>query len=81
MVKKNKVYKKKVTKGKYLIKFNDNILGEAVMDVDGYFYLVFKNPTDGTWASWVLRAISDLLDELNKPWDDHITEYFKNNPE
>ena len=44
------------------------------MDVDGYFY--FWPTNDGCWSAYIMRSIADKLDEVNKKWDDQITEYF-----
>lgn len=73
----SKLTKKEITPSLFEIMFKDIVLGEAIRDVDGYFYFIFKKPMDGTWSPWVLRAIADMLDEMNKPWDDQINEYFK----
>lgn len=43
---------------------------------DGYYYF-FPNSTSGAWAGWWMRQIADKLDELNKPWEDHINETLK----
>lgn len=59
-------------------KENDHLLGYAIMLEDGYYSFSFDG--DGMWPSYALMAIAHKLDELNKPWDDHINEYFKNNP-
>jgi hypothetical protein len=41
------------------------------MNLDGY---------QGSWSSYDLRVIADLLDDLNKPWDNQVKEYFNNLP-
>lgn len=51
------------------------------MDTDGFFYVAMKREADGREELWYLRAIADKLDELNKPMNDHIDNYFKNNPQ
>ena len=40
---------------------------------DGYRYYFTSK---GMWSADNLRTIADYLDELNKPWDDHIQDYF-----
>jgi hypothetical protein len=48
------------------------------MDIDGYYYFDFKSE-NGIWTPIALRQVADLLEEINKPHDDGINEYFKNN--
>lgn len=72
-----KLHKNEITPSRFEISFNDIILGDAIRDVDGYFYFIFEQPVNGTWQAWTLRAIADVLDELNKAWDDQINAYFE----
>jgi hypothetical protein len=44
------------------------------MDVDGYYY--FWPSNDGCWPSHIMRSIANKLDEINKKWNDEVTEYF-----
>lgn len=70
-----------ISKGQCKVYFRsdyiDAYVGDFVLDVDGYFYFFSKEDTRGGWVSWQLRMLSEKLDELNKPWDDQINEYFK----
>lgn len=43
---------------------------------DGYWYANFSDVNRGVIASWGLNRIAALLDQLNKPWNDQITDYF-----
>ena len=54
---------------------NNLLVGELIMDVDGYFY--FWPSNDGCWVSHILRSIADKLDEINKDWDNKIKEELK----
>lgn len=55
---------------------NDKLIGDFVMDVDGYYY--FKPITnDGYWNSNALRIIADYLDKINESYDRHVIKYFK----
>lgn len=56
---------------------NGDLIGEFILDDDGYYYFYIPNVQTGIWASHVLREVADKLDELNKPWDDNINDYFK----
>jgi hypothetical protein len=63
--------------------FNDNcVIGRFSLDVDGYYHFWYTNNKNryGSWGSDTLRSIADALDVINKPYDDHIKEYFKNHP-
>lgn len=55
---------------------NKKHLGYFRLDIDGYYY--FEDiPNSGNWSSYALRQIADKLDEINKPYDDKVTEYFE----
>lgn len=55
---------------------NQKLLGYFRLDIDGYYY--FEDiPNSGNWSSYALRQIADKLDEINKPYDDKVTEYFE----
>lgn len=55
---------------------NGVLLGILYREVDGYF--VFQpEPGGGAWSGHVLQAIADKIEELNKPWDLEIQEYFR----
>jgi hypothetical protein len=47
------------------------------MDVDGYYYFTYDTTQNGLWTSYSLRMVADLLDEINKPHEENIKEYFK----
>lgn len=77
-----KILKTKEVKGtngcRLLVTVGDgHTIGEFLRDVDGFYYYKGK-PKSGLSSSYSLRLIADLLDKVNKPWDDHINEYFKN---
>lgn len=57
---------------------NDKYLGTFELDVDGYFHYWQDKSLNGAWSSYQLRAIVDKLDEVNKPYEDSLYEYFKN---
>lgn len=55
------------------IMYNTRYLGEAIKLDDGYYH--FSAPEGaGTFAPHALKAIANLLDELNKEWDAEVTE-------
>jgi len=63
----------KITDHLSRIMYNTRYLGEAIKLDDGYYH--FSAPEGvGTFAPDSLRAIAELLDELNKEWDAEVTE-------
>lgn len=46
-------------------------IGLLYLDVDGYYYYE-PNDGGGTFASNHLRDIADLLDKINKPFDERV---------
>jgi len=57
---------------------NGKYLGGVDQDrSDGFYYFKRSNDSTATWPSWALRQIADKLDELNKPWEEHVNETLK----
>jgi hypothetical protein len=48
---------------------------DIIQDVDGYYYF-WPSEGGGYFSEFVLRTIADHLEELNKPWDNEINQYF-----
>ena len=46
-------------------------LGDVAKEIDGFYYF-FPEPNSGNFPSYMLRAIADELDRLNKPWTDQV---------
>jgi hypothetical protein len=59
--------------------FGERLIGYFIMDVDGYYYFDYVTTPNGLWTSYSLRMVADLLEEMNKPYDDNVKEYFKTN--
>ena len=57
--------------------FGDRLLGYFIMDIDGFYYFDFVTVPNGLWTSYSLRMVANLLEEMNKPHEDKIKEYFK----
>lgn len=69
----------KISDNLYDVWFNINYLGRFVLDTDGFYdFLIDDNNNNGYWSAYQLRAIADKLDEVNKPYNDSLDEYFKN---
>ena len=70
----NLIYKQTNNQKFHVLTPNNHLVGELIMDVDGYFY--FWPSNDGCWPSHIMRSIANKLDDINKPWNDAVTEYF-----
>ncbi len=57
------------------ILFNGNIIDKFILDIDGFYY---RSGEKGYEASYYLRWLADLLNEINAPYEKEIEEYFKN---
>ena len=62
--------KKEINKHNIDLYFKDKKIGDCVRDVDGYFY--FWQYDDGCWSSYQLKEVAEILDELNKEWDEQV---------
>jgi len=47
-------------------------LGDFLRDVDGYYKFWPDGERNGFWEGYVLRAIADKEEELNRKWDQII---------
>ena len=62
----------------YQMHWNDSIqIGKAVIDVDGYYYFLPNVNGGGLWQAHVLKKIAEVLDNLNKEWNDQVEKYFQ----
>ena len=68
-----------IDKTNHKVLFGDRLLGYFIMDIDGYYYFDYVTAPNGLWTSYSLRMVADLLEEINKPHEDKIKEYFKKN--
>lgn len=59
---------------------NGVFLGTLDQGVDG-FYEYWPELRPGSWSSHVLREIADKIDELDRPWQENIDEYFRQHEE
>lgn len=64
----NLIYQQ-ISQHKYnIVTGNQKLVGELIMDVDGYFYF-WPEDNNGAWSSYLLRQLADKIDEINKPWN------------
>jgi hypothetical protein len=52
-------------------------IGSFQLDSNGFYYFWEKSDLNGCWSAYTLREIADKLDEVNKPFDDSVKEYFE----
>ena len=74
-----KAYPKDI--GVYWLEFGNGCRYSDICTLDdGYWYYW---PCDDAAAleAHRLREIADILDMMNKEWDDQVNEYFENNPD
>jgi hypothetical protein len=72
----NRITTEELTPGLFELFYGNKNIGHAIKDIDGYFYYQ-ANKEKGYWSPYSLRLIADCLDELNKPHEEQINEYFK----
>lgn len=51
-----------------------NILGEIEQGDDGYYHFWPRRDRVGYWDTDFLRKLADVIDELNKVWDNQVKE-------
>lgn len=70
---------KELNESKYevLVESSDKLIGYFIQDDDGYFYFMLDEPSTGLWSDHTLLEIGTKLQELNKPWNDWITEHLE----
>ena len=67
----------KIDNQKYNMRtINGKLIGELIMDVDGYFYF-WPADNNGAWAANHLRELANKLDELNKEWNKQVEKELK----
>jgi hypothetical protein len=47
-------------------------IGEFERDVDGYFYYWPAIENRGSYSNFTLRKIAEMLDDLNKEWNETV---------
>jgi hypothetical protein len=51
-------------------------IGSFQLDSDGSYYFWENGEVSGYWGAHTLREIADLLDKVNKKFDDEVDAYF-----
>lgn len=57
---------------------NKTHIGYFIMDIDGYYYFDTLTNSKGWFTSYSLRMVADLLDVMNKPYDDKLNKELSN---
>lgn len=68
------------TLGIYTLEFcNGHKSNDLLMFEDGFWY--YYPESLGGSSPYCLREIADILDMMNKEWNDQVNAYFENNPD
>ena len=63
------------SKNKYNVTFNEQVVAEVLLDVDGFYYVDLLITT-GWWIPQHLKIIADFAIELNRPYEEELKAYF-----
>lgn len=66
------------SKAKYNIVFNNRVVAEVLLDIDGYYYIYLTNGNGGAYQAEHFKEIGEMVIELNKPYEEELETYFKN---
>jgi len=77
----NTLRTEEINKSNHRVLFGNRLLGHFIMDVDGFYYFDYVTAPNGLWTSYSLRMVADLLEEMNKPYENNVKEYFEKNGE
>lgn len=68
------LYAAKREHGGYIVTYYNGVdLGTFEYGNDGYLYY-WPSKREGCWSATQMREIANLLDHLNAPWDEQITD-------
>lgn len=69
----------KITDTHYDVIFvsNNLLLGSLIMDVDGFFYFWPEDERKGSWSSWVMKEIVQIMEDMNAQWKKHVDDWFE----
>lgn len=68
----------KLNKSYSVLSNNDIVVGSFQLDSDGSYYFYHTDDIAGCWSAHSLKEIAELLDEVNKPFDKQVEDYFLN---
>lgn len=54
-------------------------LGQFFKDVDGYYYFDWTLRNNGAYSQFTLVELARKIVELNKPYDEELEKFFKEN--
>lgn len=61
------------SKAKYNIVFNDRVVTEVLLDIDGFYKLQIEG---GLWEAYHVLEIAKIVIELNQPYEEELKAYF-----
>ncbi len=61
------------SKAKYNIVFNDRVVAEVLLDIDGCYKLQIEG---GLWEAYHVLKMAQMVIELNKPYEEELKDYF-----
>ena len=64
------------SKSKYNIVFNDRVVAEVLLDVDGYYYIYLPEGSGGAYQAEHFKEIGEMVIELNRPYEEELKAYF-----
>jgi hypothetical protein len=77
--KQGKLTTEPINKTKHKVIFNNKRhIGYFIMDIDGYYYFDSLIKSNGWWTSYSLRMVADLLDMMNKSYEDKLNQELSN---
>lgn len=69
---------KRITDSHFDVIFSPNqkVVGKFILDVDGFFYF-WPEREDGAWSSWSMKEIAEMMEDMNREWEEKIKEHFE----
>lgn len=64
------------SKAKYNIVFNNRVVAEVLLYVDGYYYIYLPKGSGGAYQAEHFKEIGEMVIELNRPYDEELKAYF-----
>ena len=64
------------SKAKYNIVFNDSVVAEVLLDVDGFYYIYLPDGNGGAYQAEHFKEIGEMVIELNRPYEEELKAYF-----
>ena len=66
----------KLNNSYFVLADNNKEIGSFQMDSDGSYYFWVNEEASGCWTAYNLGEIAKLLDEVNMPYNNQVSDYF-----